>query len=123
MPLICSVVLRHITHTLIHRDSSMELRPPLKKLALLFLLSLLTTIIVNILLPNIIYKTLPLSISLSSHSLLTSNPYLSSADITSIRFFRQHDYKLSCVHKQKESVTRRICTKEHLQQNNISYGK
>ncbi|CAF1298091.1 unnamed protein product [Rotaria sordida] len=126
MPIIYSLFIRHFLHSVMERCSSIELRQSLMKMFFFLLLSLFTTIVINILIPILIFKTSPLPISSSSSSsspfslLTTSHIYLPS-DIISLYYSSQQHHDLQTQYQERELVEkRRTYTKDHSQQKNIS---
>ena len=107
------------------RCSSIELRQSLKKMTFFLLLSVLTTILVNILLPFFIFKTPELSISSSSQlGLLITSHISCPSDTISFQYSQQSRKDLQFqYHKEKLSGKIRTYTKDYLQEKNVSNGK
>lgn len=114
MPIIYSLVTRHF----MERCSTIDIRQTSIKMCYFLLLSFLSTIIINVLLPNFILKISPSLISsssLSSLSLLTSTHIYFPSDLISI----QHHHELQTDFQ----GNKRTYTKDHSKQKNISSGK
>jgi hypothetical protein len=106
MPLIYPLVTRH----LMERCSSIDIRQSLIKMCCFLFLSFFTTIVINILIPILIFKTSP-----SSISLLTSNHIYFPSDLISLQY--HHELQMNFQGK------KRTYTKDHSKEKNISYGK
>jgi hypothetical protein len=109
MPLIYPLVTRH----LMERRSSIDVRQSLIKMCCFLFLSFFTTIVINILIPILIFKTSPSSIS-SSLSLLTSNHIYFPSNLISLQY---HELQMNFQGK------KRTYTKDHSKEKNISCGK
>ncbi|CAF3193228.1 unnamed protein product [Rotaria sp. Silwood2] len=101
--------------------SSIALSQSLTKIFLFLLLSFFTTIVINILLSILIFKTSPLSISSSSFNLLSTSHIFFPSDITSLYYSPQHHHDLQTQYQEQELLeNKRTYTKNHSQQTNIS---
>ena len=120
MPFFYPVPLRPVLHRLIERWSSTELRQSLTTGCLFLLLSFLTTIVVNVILPMFMMRKSPSSILLpsspsSSLSLLPSRHVFSSSN--SLQQKQQHDLQAASRDQQRKY------TKDPLKRKNVSSGK
>ncbi|CAF5204761.1 unnamed protein product, partial [Rotaria magnacalcarata] len=97
------IAIRQIVYYLMERYSSIELRQSLIKMCFFLLLSLFTTIVINILLPIFILKMSPLLISSSSpFSLLIPSHILHSSDITSLQYFCEQHHDLQTDYQRQD---------------------
>ncbi|CAM4828542.1 unnamed protein product [Rotaria magnacalcarata] len=116
------IAIRQIVYYLMERYSSIELRQSLIKMCFFLLLSLFTTIVINILLPIFILKMSPLLISSSSpFSLLIPSHILHSSDITSLQYFCEQHHDLQTDYQRQDILEKTLkYTKDHSHQKNIS---
>jgi Fic family protein len=93
-------------------------------MCLFLLLSFFTSIVINVLIPILLTKTSPPSITSSSLSLLTSSHIFFPSDSTSVQCSSQKSHELQAHHPQKESSnTERKYTKDPSKEKNVSSGK
>lgn len=99
------------------RYSSIEVQQSMLKICFFVCLSFFTTIVINILLPNFIFKTSPSPIS--SLSLLTSNHRFFPSDLISL----QYHHELQTHFPGEELLSKnRTYTQNRSKQKNISIG-
>lgn len=123
------IFLRHMLHGLLERFHSIDLRHSLTTFCLFFLLSLLTSTIVNLLIPILFLKlslppSSPPATSSSSLSLLSSKHVFFPSDITSLQCSSGKNHELQTHDSQQAlSPSERKYTKDPLKRKNISSGK
>ena len=121
------IFLRHMLHGLLERFHSIDLRHSITTFCLFFLLSLLTSTIVNLLIPILFLKPSsppsPLASSSSSLSLLSSKHVFFPSDITSLQCSSGKNHELQTHDPQQAlSPSQRKYTKDPLKRKNISSG-
>ncbi|CAF3763130.1 unnamed protein product [Adineta steineri] len=125
MPLVYPIIIRHGFRRLVERCYSIDFRQSLTTLCLFFLLSLCTSIIINVLLPILLIKISPTSLqpptSSSSLSLFTSSHIFFPAGVTSLQCTSQKTHELQAHNPQQESLNKeRKYTKDQAKQKNVS---
>lgn len=129
MTLFYRIIFRRSFHRLTQYYPSIDIRQSLTTLCLFLLLSFITTIIVNVLIPHLLIKvsspTLSsISSSTSSLSLLTYRHVFFPAGVTSVQCSSAKKNELQAQHHQREpSNTERKYTKDQSKEKNVSSGK
>jgi hypothetical protein len=120
MPLSSPIVIRRF----VEGCYSFDIRRPLTTLCLFLLLSFFTSIVINILIPFLFFKTSPSIISSSSLSLLSSSHIFFPSDSTSLQCTPKKNQELQ-THDQHQDLlnTQRKYTKDQSKQKNVSSGK
>ncbi|CAF1233751.1 unnamed protein product [Rotaria sp. Silwood1] len=128
MSLIYRIVQCRILQSFVERWRSIDFRQSLMTMCLFLLLSFITSITLNILIPILFIKKSPSSISLSSSSslssslsLLTSSHVFFPSDLTSLQCSSQQNHGLQRHHAEEKSLnTKQKYTKDQSKQKNIS---
>ena len=122
MPLFYPIVIRHVLHRLVERCFSIDVRQSLITMCLFLLLSFFTSIVINVLLPYLLFKPSPSSIS-SSLSLLTSSHIFFPPDLTSVQCSPPKTHELQTHYPPGEPLnSERKYTKDQSKQKNVSRG-
>ncbi|CAF0984123.1 unnamed protein product [Rotaria sp. Silwood1] len=120
MPIIYSLIIRQSFYQLMERCLLIKFHQSIMKICFFLLLSFFTTIIINILLFILFFKTSPLSISSSFNLQITSHIFFPS-DIISLYYSPTNYRDLQNQYQEQDLLEKiQIYTKNHSQQNNIS---